>query len=254
MFRPLAVIHVVGVLLAYLHVCSGCRAVGYYTTDGVTCIACSPGKISNLFGGATTCVNCGQGYYVAQSAANMCNTCLAGTYASGFGGTGCEICPAGKTSVWSLRSYVCLYCAPGSFSKKQAYPCTPCSAGYYAPEKNATACMMCTPGTYSNPQWQTVCQNCTLGQYSISQNASTGCAACSAGYYGTEEKATACMMCTTGTYSNPAGQSVCRNCTLGQYSISQNASTGCAACPTPLFCLYCRLLWHKHEYVRMYSM
>lgn len=229
MCRPLAVIHLAGVLLAYLHVCSGCTKLGYYTTDGVTCIACTPGSASSTYG-ATVCDLCSRGRYATQSVARICNDCASGLYASTLGQTSCQICPGGTYSQRATVSSTCFLCTPGYFSLQQVSVCSICSAGYYSTQAGAAACMGCIPGTYSNTTGQTVCKNCTLGQYSIGQNASTGCAACPIGTYANVSwSSTACSMCRAGFFNNLYAQTLCLACSAGFYGTNMSMSV-CTAC------------------------
>jgi hypothetical protein len=88
-------------------------AVGTYKFDSYTCVACTPGKYTDVANQLDGCTDCTAGRYVEQYSAEVCDECTAGTYAANAGADACDVCQWGQyaTSDSSTSCDTCTACA-----------------------------------------------------------------------------------------------------------------------------------------------
>lgn len=101
---------------------------GYFSSDGLQCRACPPGKYA-VAGGAggedLACAPCHAGRFADGSASLICKDCYAGTYSDTAGNSICLACPAGKYS--------------NDVAAASPDNCYPCDAGTFGPSSGATS-------------------------------------------------------------------------------------------------------------------
>ena len=195
-------------------------------SDGVTCVACTPGYANSVW--ASNCTLCASGYYSDTSNATTCTQCPGGAYS-----------PAGSSSVNMCNNctagtyYVnpdCLPCPVGQYSPQYSSSCINCSLGFYAPNTNTANCTAAPAGSYIDSTGATSYTNCLAGTYNPNTNAtnSSFCVACSAGTFSGSAGLSACQSCSAGYYSN-SGATQCTICPIGNYSTG--AAPNCTGCP-----------------------
>ena len=99
--------------------------------------------------GASACLDCVAGKYIATQGNSTCALCGKGTYSEATGLTSdsmCTKCGMGKYSVHPGKtSSATCECAPGFFGDM----CTPCGLGYYKRTVGSSSCLACPPNSVS---------------------------------------------------------------------------------------------------------
>jgi|TARA_B110000438_G_scaffold26535_1_gene25291 hypothetical protein len=166
---------------------------------------------------SNSCINAGQGHFVANSGASTQTPCSPGSY-------------QGLTGESS-----CLTTSPGYYSSSFAsFIQTPASLGHYVNTTGATSQQTCLAGTYQNQTAQTSCIDTNAGYYTSSagspeqipcsngsyqpSTAETSCILASPGNYVSMSASTNQMQCTPGNYQPYTGQSSCIDASQGNYS------------------------------------
>ena len=191
-----------------------------------SCVACAVGQYGTS---GTSCMQCPQGTFNAQSASSACSVCPMGTYSTLSGGGGASACSA---------------CGAGSFSNQVSVSvCTQCSAGTFNVQSVASVCQGCVAGSFSSGHAASVCSVCGAGSFSVS--GATTCSPCLPGTFMSGGSASACGSCGTGTFAAGYGYSAClacvANCPLGYqlYPACTLTSNGsCLACTYPASSVY----------------
>eukprot|EP00929_Paragymnodinium_shiwhaense_P037713 TRINITY_DN20044_c4_g1_i1.p1 TRINITY_DN20044_c4_g1~~TRINITY_DN20044_c4_g1_i1.p1 ORF type:complete len:1353 (-),score=98.86 TRINITY_DN20044_c4_g1_i1:163-4221(-) len=101
------------------------------------------------------------------------------------------MCPPGHEEVAGQE---CVPCAPGKHYSNYHGACSPCEAGFIAPEPGSAACQICGRGTYARGQ---ECADCPAGRYSATKGAAD---------------VSACVLCPANTYSETPGETDVRSC------------------------------------------
>ena len=119
------------------------------------------------------------GSYINSSAASSCVACSPGTISNIPGASQCTECSAGSYS--SLGGSACITCQPGQFSATPTLPCADCTPGNFNNVTSATSCKQCSGGSFANVSGATYCPRCAGGY--ISSSGASSCSACSPGTF-----------------------------------------------------------------------
>jgi len=126
--------------------CDECKD-GYYnpTPNGVTCLSCPEGQISN--NSHTECVNCPVGTCQPEEGGGICRPCGVGQFNDKDGASACTDCPAGFFQD-QIGQIFCNPCKEGTFSSgNRTMKCEQCTAGYYCPTPATITPTICPAGS-----------------------------------------------------------------------------------------------------------
>ena len=204
------------------------------TPRASSCTACPAGKETAQGEGATSCQDCGPGWYAPRasqycmqcppgrfnyrSGAGECMACAKNNYTDGFGQSECKKCPFGSYSPEGAAN--CNRCLIGSEPKEYLDPdrapinpqCQICGTGYYNDERG-DICKPCPAGRFQLDKTSHIlmdhddemdCKFCPTGRYSQS-TAATECEFCVAGRYKEIQDGEPCNICEPGKASMVIG-------------------------------------------------
>jgi len=173
---------------------------------------------------SVSCMNAGQGHFVANSGASIQTSCSPGSYQGLTGQSSCL-----TTSLGYYSTYF------ASFIQ------TPASLGYYVNITGASSQQICLAGTYQNQTAQTSCIDNDAGYYTSSagspnqipcsngsyqpSTSETYCILASPGNYVSMPASTTQMPCTPGNYQPFSGRSYCIDASQGNYSSSPQSTS-----------------------------
>jgi len=99
---------------------------------------------------------CERGTFASAPATTMCKACREGAISVG-GATACIVCVAGS---YVAASDTCAKCSPGTYSLVAATACKACERGTFAHKEGEVACTNCTLGTFASEAAQSSCNVC----------------------------------------------------------------------------------------------
>mmetsp|Transcript_43092 Transcript_43092/g.55360 ORF Transcript_43092/g.55360 Transcript_43092/m.55360 type:complete len:756 (-) Transcript_43092:2863-5130(-) len=196
--------------------CSPCSPGSYSLGDGVlnTCSDCPVGSYSITR--ASSCIGCEKGTYADTVGSDSCVACDAGKSTVGIGNaTTCADCGLGYYS--TTRSSECSKCPEGTYVDTPGSPtCVACAAGQYGDVQGGSSCSVCAPGKSIGVTGRTECTDCEAGKYSdrVEQN---DCYLCEVGHDSIDGAST-CDRCVSG-YFWAYDRSNCELCPEGAYCV-----------------------------------
>ena len=189
--------------------CREICSVGYFGSSGL-----AESEVANGTE-IRRCKPCGLGYFSRLNRSHVCTPCDFHSYAMTTGQSACILCPAGKGTEQrgaSNQTQCISFCLPGTFSSTSLVSCSPCDAGFYAPEKGLKQCLNCSAGNYSRAGSST-CSVCQPGNFSL--QGSPQCHGCPPGSYQDSIGQSACITCGRGSYSDSLASRSCTECQAG---------------------------------------
>ncbi|CUE73353.1 membrane-associated protein, putative [Bodo saltans] len=248
---------------------SPCPAGSYSFAGSVSCLPCSAGYVCGVESTTPTPAGstCPAGSYCPQGT-TVAMLCPSGTYGASTGGqsvtTACFdchagfYCPAGTAGQGAANQ-----CPSGSYCPAGSPFPTPCPAGTYSNDLQATSrasCVLCPegyfcpsgtssfavnpcpPGFYCPPGTGSGFENgCPIGTYTTEYKLTSAsqCYQCPAGSYCPSVGLTAPVPCPSGTYQPETSSVACRPCEAGwactQIGMTNSFATPCLPghfCPT----------------------
>ena len=244
--------------------CNNCPGGRFNKNTGESnsdnCLICQAGKRAESAEGATTCIDCPDGF-ISDKASVSCNECRVGKWADNkqrcvdcvkgkyseqehqISKQSCINCPTGKwdNSLGSATVLSCKNCPSGRFNKNtgESNPdnCLHCQAGKYSEfSEGSTKCIACPDGFISIME-STACNECEKGKWADNKQR---CVDCQSGKYGEQEhqiSKLSCTDCPAGKWDDTLASSTilsCKNCPQGTF----NKNTGES---NPENCLECRV-------------
>ena len=172
--------------------CSECIVGTWKDVNGSSsCILCASGKWSNETGeiSESTCTDCPAHTYSGDGSGLLINcTCNFGYSSPDGDGIECSACVSGTYKDVNGSS-VCLLCARGSYSNKEA-------------EISKSACIVCPSHSYTPHEGSASLANCS----------------CDPGFTGPDGAPDECSACIPGTFKDLNGTANCTKCEPGKYS------------------------------------
>ena len=186
---------------------------GQFSTSN-ECEKCIAGKYrTSTTDDATSCLDCGAGFYSDRRGQASCLPCIPGNYLDEVGKTLCKECATDTYSKERSRTTSCQVCAAGRSS-----------------DPGSTKCSSCTAGTVIDANDQ--CITCEAGTYTAIPNQRGECKTCPKGYYQNSPKQTSCFPCIPSTFANIEASTSCIKCRVNSYSTDASRKRPCDACPS----------------------
>jgi hypothetical protein len=141
-------------------VCKSCPP-GKWVADSslhVDCTCCLPGRYQRNESSTTACLPCPKSKFAALQASSECSTCAdcaQGQY----------LAESGAALTSREEACVCKVCPMGKFSPVGVLGCSVCTAGTYSSVQTASSCLRCPMGKYC-AAGRSRCRSCPVGKYS----------------------------------------------------------------------------------------